>query len=785
MANDDTHDALALVPKKTDALAAPEEELRGRIDAVRYSQGGFTVGKVRAADGVVHTFCGKCVVMAGDPVILHGSWGTHARFGLQFEVRRAEFDGDLSEEGLANFLAGHPEARGIGPKKALAIAGHFQGRFDETLEHDPAEIAKVAGVKLAVVEKLRTVWMKGRDEIRCRLFLASLDLTPETSDAILRAYTRMGLSGMSIKNLLESDPFALSRDVRGFGFQRADQVARKVGLDPTHPTRIAAGIEHAVSKQLDDGHTWTAYPDLVTAANNLLAIDREKVDAIVDAMPGPHADARQMTDGLKKAVEDERVLRMLDGFRRNPRLVGRRTDTYGTMGLARPDVYEKELAIGRRFYELGRSPYFGEADAERIARESEGEGLNLGQRRALWTGLRFNMCVVTGAAGTGKSFFAGKLADAYEKAGAKVTFAAPTGKAAKRMESLSGRKAVTLHRLLGYQGHRFTRETEWFDGDKIAPGLVVVDEASMIDVLLFQEMLDCIDPTRTVLVLLGDHHQLPPVGPGNVLRDVTERKPIPVVVLDEVVRQAGVLKEASVALLKGEVRPSVWEKTEDGKLFAPWYVADRFVKAIDAGKYCLELAGLVLPQKLGFDPVEVQFLSPMYKGPAGVDAINIGLQRLYQDKLYGVKVRPLEEGQRPALYENDRVAQTKNNYDLGAGGIMNGSQGFVRRVIGDGTFDVEFEGEMVRVPRAAARDLTLAYCLTTHRSQGSEWPAAICLTHSAHSHMLSRNLLYTAVTRASKTAIVVGDSKGIRGAAARSEASKRRTWLSVLELPKC
>ncbi|MFI5302759.1 MAG: helix-hairpin-helix domain-containing protein, partial [Polyangiales bacterium] len=357
-------------------------ELRGRVELVRYSQGGFTVGRVKTAEGVVHTFAGKCVVMAGDPVVFTGIWGTHPKFGLQFEVKRSAFDGDLSEEGLANYLAGHPEARGIGPKKALAIAAAFKGRFEETIENDPGEIARVAGIQLAVVEKLRAVWLKGKDEVRCRLFLASLDISPETSDAIVRAYTRSGLSGASIKTLIESDPFALSRDVRGFGFTRADAIARKVGLDPEHPTRIAAGIEHAVSKQLDDGHTWTAYPDLVTAANNLLTIDREKVDAIVDAMPGPHADARQMTDGLKKAVEDERVLRMLDGFRRRPSLVGRATDTYGTMGLARPDVYEKELAVGRRFYQLGPSPFFSEEEAERIAREAEGEGLNLGQRRA-------------------------------------------------------------------------------------------------------------------------------------------------------------------------------------------------------------------------------------------------------------------------------------------------------------------------------------------------------------------------------------------------------------------
>ncbi len=398
------------------------------------------------------------------------------------------------------------------------------------------------------------------------------------------------------------------------------------------------------------------------------------------------------------------------------------------------------------------------------------------------------MCVISGGAGTGKTFTVGKIAEIFEQAGAKVVFCAPTGKAAKRMEALSGRKAATIHRMLGYQGSRFTLDTDWLVGKKVDADLLVVDEFSMVDVLLLAQLLECVDPTRTTLLMVGDHHQLPPVGPGNALRDFIERRPLPVAILDEVVRQAGVLKERCRDVLKGEVGPSVWEKKMDGRIESPWAVIDRFAKGSEVGKYALELAGVVLPEKLGYKPEDVQFLAPMYKGPCGVDAINIGLQKLYQGKL-GVKVPEVPEGKRPPLYVGDRVVQTRNNYELG---VMNGTQGYVREVRPDGLLNVEFQSvddpsglECKQLGRDEMRDLTLAYCLTVHRSQGDQWPAVVAISHSAASHMLTRNLLYTAVTRAQTTAIVVGDSRGIRGAAAREEASKRRTWLGVLPLPRC
>jgi len=279
------------------------------------------------------------------------------------------------------------------------------------------------------------------------------------------------------------------------------------------------------------------------------------------------------------------------------------------------------------------------------------------------------------------------------------------------------------------------------------------------------------------MVLVGDHNQLPPVGPGNVLRDLIDTRAVPTVILDEIVRQAGVLKDNSIAILEGEVRKTA---PGDNGGRRPWYLVDQFTDVWDVQHFLLDLFDSVLVERLGFDLLEdVQVLTPTRKGPLGVEALNVELQRLVQRKLWGVDVPAPKLGRRPRFLLHDKVIQTRNNYDLG---VMNGAVGRVISIGRDGTMDVAFNGQTVTITPDSGRlsDLSLAYALTIHKAQGSEFPCAIVLVHKSHSFMHHRNLFYTGVTRAQEVAIVIGDRWGLRNCAQRRHLERRKTFLSLL-----
>jgi exodeoxyribonuclease V alpha subunit len=437
-----------------------------------------------------------------------------------------------------------------------------------------------------------------------------------------------------------------------------------------------------------------------------------------------------------------------------------------------------ERELGEVFTTRRRpNPHFAEADVEHFV-ASAGAKLNAPQRRALFAAARHNLVLVSGGAGSGKTFTVAAITRLYEQRGLEVMLAAPTGKAAKRIEQVVGREALTLHRLLGFNGKVFTAGPE----APIRADVVVVDEVSMVDVPLAWQLFRAVDLEKTCVVLVGDHNQLPPVGPGNLLRDLIERQPIPTVILDQVVRQAGVLKENSIAVLGGEVRRTAAEGP-DGR--PPWIVVHRLSDVLEAQRYVLELFESVLVERLRFDLLaDVQLLTPTRKGPLGVDALNALLQRLVQKKLWRVDVAPPRPGRRPEFLLHDRVIQNRNNYELE---VMNGAIGIVTAVGSRrGELRVRFDDREVELTpeNEGTKDLSLAYALTIHKAQGSEFPCAVVVIHKAHSFMHHRNLFYTGVTRARQVAIVVGDLWGMRNCAAKEQVERRKTFLSVLDLPR-
>jgi len=298
---------------------------------------------------------------------------------------------------------------------------------------------------------------------------------------------------------------------------------------------------------------------------------------------------------------------------------------------------------------------------------------------------------------------------------------------------------------------------------------------SMTDVALAWHLFRAIDLKRTAVVLVGDHNQLPPVGPGNILRDLIQTRAVPTTILDVCVRQAGVLKENSAAILTGDVRKTS-DKRPDGR--CAWYLVDQFTDPMGVDKCLRELFENVLEEKLGFDILrDVQVLTPTHKGPRGTTALNEQIQRLVQRKRFGVEVPPHAANRRAPLYPGDKVIQIRNNYDLG---VMNGAVGFLMEILQDGTHLFEFDAVPVTIKKSdqALRDIQLGYCLSIHKAQGSEFPCVITVVHKAHSFMHHRNLFYTGVTRARTSAIILGDRWGVRNCAAKVQVDARKTFLS-------
>ena len=721
-----------------------EEAVRGRVETLFYSSARFSAGKLRTESGDAVSFAGALMVREEDPVVLHGTWERHPKFGRQLKVTRFSFDQRPGAEGLAHYLANHPDIKGIGPVKARRIVDSFGEDFDRVIDEEPERVAAVAKVPMEAVEALRLEWLKRRTLNASLTWLASFELTHHQMTALIEKF------GNSVVTVLKKDPYLLVREVPGFGFKRVDVVAQKMGTPKEEPSRIRAGLVHCVAERLEQGDCWVDYEDLIEMANLLLVMDvhdsRRRIEETLDAL---------IVDGTLACVS-----------------LG------GRFLVAQPRIHQMECELAQVFTGRRRpNPHFVEADIERLV-AAEAGNLNQSQLRGLDAAARHNMVLVGGPAGAGKTRLVAAIAELYERRALDVVLAAPTGKAAKRIEQVVGRKAFTLHRLLGFNGRAFTAGPD----EPINADVVIVDEVSMVDVPLAWQLFRAVDLEKTCVVLVGDHNQLPPVGPGNLLRDLIERRPIPTVVLEQVVRQAGVLKENCLAVLKGEVRPTA-EAGADGR--PPWVVVNRLSEVLAAQRYVLELFESVLVERLNFDLLaDVQLLTPTRKGPLGVDALNVELQRLVQKKLWGVEVAAPRPGRRPDFLLNDRVIQMRNNYELG---VMNGAIGIVTAMGPKrGELRVRFDGMDVELnpENAGARDLSLAYALTTHKVQGSEFPCVVLVIHKAHSFMHHRNLFYTGVTRAREVAIVVGDLWGMRNCAEKEQVERRKTFLSVLELPR-
>jgi exodeoxyribonuclease V alpha subunit len=716
-------------------VTAERASIRGVVETVFYSGPTFSAGRLRTSDGKLITFAGKVFARENDAVRLEGQWTNHPKYGRQFAADCMGFDQEMDADGLANFLANHPDVKGIGPVKARLIADHFGARFDAAIRSQPEAVAAIAKAPAEAILGLQRIWIANSDFNAAMTYLSRYGLTHHQVTTLVEKFGSLAVP------ILEKDPYVLVREIAGFGFKRVDKIARKMGTPKGLPSRIRAGIHYCVLAALDDGDCWVEYEDLLDRANTLLVMDT--------------LDSREVIEGHLEALVGEGVL-LSQPFER--------------LVVADPEIYRMETDLAAVLKSACQPSPHAVAETEQLL-DAEGGELNPEQRAAVKNALSYSISLMTGGAGSGKTYAVSTITSIAERLELKVVLAAPTGKAAKRLEEVVAHESSTIHRLLGFNGNTYSRDSL----NPIEADILVIDEVSMVDVPLAWRLFHAVDRTRTAVVLVGDHNQLPPVGPGNLLRDLVRSQAIPTTLLTKIIRQAGVLKENSTSVLSGEVRPT--SELQAGAR-RPWYVIDKFADRDDVRRMLLLLFEEVIHERLGYDLIrDVQVLTPTHKGPLGTVELNSELQRLLQRKLFGFDVPAVDPGRRLRFYVGDKVIQTKNDYELG---VMNGAMGIVLSPATDGGLTVNFEGMPVQIDSDALGNLQLAYVTSIHKVQGSEFPCAVIIAHKSHSFMHHRNLLYTAVTRAKESVIILGDRWGIDNCAAKRQVDRRNTFLSFL-----
>ena len=646
--------------------------------------------------------------------------------------------------GIRRYL-GSGLVRGIGPRLAERIVAHFGADTLQVIENQPERLKQVPDIGPKRVRMIAQAWQEQRQVKEIMLFLHSYGVSTNLAVKIYKQY------GDQAMHVVQSDPYRLSRDIFGVGFKTADRIAQSLGLAADHPSRIEAGLVFALQELVQDGHVFAPRALLGERAVELLAVDPGLIDPALQRLA---AGDRIFLVDLPLPPGKPELLRYAA-----PSLPGG-TPLLPAVYLA--TLYQAETGVAAALQSLMNAfptrlsdlpPMFVTLDPQ----------LSPEQEAAIRTALSQPLSVLTGGPGTGKTTALRALIDVLTTARKAYALASPTGRAAKRLSQATGRTASTIHRLLGFkpgEGFKFNPQ------NPLPVDLLVVDEASMLDLQLAYSLLKALQP-GTHLLLVGDVDQLPSVGAGDVLRDLIASGLAPVTRLSVIFRQAAGSHIITNAHRINQGQAPLFAKDSSDFFLFPAETAE------EAGDWVQQLVCERIPARFGLSWREdIQVLAPMYRGPAGVSALNQRLQAALnptaphkpEKSLYGQTFRP-----------GDRVMQVVNNYDKDA---FNGDIGFITSLDPlEHTLTVDFEGHPVDYDWSEADQLTLAYAVSVHKAQGSEFPAVVLPLVTQHYLMLQRNLLYTAVTRAKSLCVLVGSQKAIQIAVKNDQVARRFTAL--------
>ena len=695
----------------------------------RNERNGWTVASLRVDEskGLISAVGILPFLNAGEHGVFEGEIQEHKAYGRQIRVTAYELSRPETRGAVEKFLASGL-VKGVGPATAKAIVEHFGAKALDVLESEPARLAEVAGIGRKRAAMIAESFAAQNGMRATMLFLQRYDIAPSLSMKIYRAY------GDATEQVLRANPYRLVDEINGVGFQTADDIAMGLGFARESDFRLRSGVKYALSEAAAGaGHVYLPLPELIRRAARLLGAEEAPVERSVRAL----------------ILSDALIAEPMDG----------ETAVY------LPRLYRAECETARllkRLLASARRAGFDEAAVRaRIAawEAEEGVALCAEQRRAVLAAAGEGACIITGGPGTGKTTSLQIILRMLREQG-DVELCAPTGRAAKRMSEAAGCPARTIHRLLEYggEGEGFAR-----NGDNpLDADAVIVDEMSMVDIFLMRALLDALRP-GTRLILVGDADQLPSVGAGNVLRDLIASGALPVVRLTEIFRQAG---QSQIVLNAHRINRGEYPelRTRDTDFFL-----ERKQTPGEAAKAAVALVETRLPNYLGLDRLrDIQVMAPMKRGEAGVFALNALLQAALNPEGPG---KPALVRGASVLRRGDKVMQVRNNYDLewtrgeerGAG-AFNGDIGYIRAVdVRERALTVEFDdGRVADYDESLLDDLELAYCMSVHKSQGSEFEAVVLPLVSGPPMLMTRNLLYTAVTRARRLVVIVGREDCLR-----------------------
>lgn len=687
--------------------------IEGMLERIAYfnEENNFTVARLQTKEGAGSvTIVGNlAAVNPGETLRLTGRWVVDRRFGEQFKVESYLSVTPSTLAGIERYL-GSGLIKGMGPVMARRLMEQFGLQTLNIIDSEPHRLLEIEGIGEVRLEKIKAAWKEQRGIKEVMIFLQGHGVGLGCAAKIYREYNDKAIS------VVRQNPYRLANDVYGIGFKTADRIARSLGIDRKSQIRAEAGILHILSELTEKGHVYYPKDELLEKAISVLEVDRENI-----------------TVGLTALESKGKVV--LDG-----------------KSVYLNELYIAEKEVAQKLRDLVDAPRISlpvdtEGAITWIQRET---GIDLAERQkvAIEKATKNKVLVVTGGPGTGKTTIVNSIIRILERMRVRISLAAPTGRAAKRLSEATGREGKTIHRLLEYtpKDKVFRRDEE----NTLRADAVIVDEASMIDMLLMNHLLKAI-PSHAMLMLIGDVDQLPAVGPGNVLKEIINSQMVEVVTLNEVFRQAeGGLIVLNAHRVNTGRFPNAASESEQ---LSDFYFVEREGPE-DVLKTIRDLCFKRIPQKFGLDsPDDVQVLSPMHKGIIGVGNLNHELQALLNPD-----GKHIAKGAR-RFRVNDRVMQVKNNYEKE---VYNGDVG---RIVGvdeeEGVITVRYEGRLVNYTYSELDELVLAYAISVHKSQGSEYPAVIIPVVPQHYVMLQRNLLYTGITRGKRLVVLVGSKKAV------------------------
>jgi len=721
----------------------PLTVLEGKLEQITYfnKETHYIIAKLKPGntDNLVTIVGFMGGVSLGEVLKIMGEWETHTKYGQQFRIKSYDVTLPASVEGIKNYLKSGI-IKGIGPKMAGRLVKRFGADTLNVIENRPEKLLEVEGIGKTKAASISNAW-KDHHAIRSLMqFLQEAGVKTSYSAVLLKEY------GLDALNIIQSNPYCLANDIPGIGFYMADAIALKLGKLENEPERARACIIHLIQQSANDGHVFAYLDHLTARCKNLFQIESEATEQAIEdlSVSGELIIENKVEAPDKKRDKKAVYLKAL---------------------------HQAETGLANRLKAFLSVPVVPQGiDTEQISNEVLKKlAIKLSQEQldVLEKIFSHRAVIITGGPGTGKTTLIRSINAVFKALGKQISLAAPTGRAARRLAELTHRNAKTIHRLLGYNF-----KDNLFDKNRDNPldaDAVIIDEASMVDTYLMFHLLNAI-PMTSMLIMVGDVFQLPSVGPGNVLDDMIKSGIIPVFYLKKIFRQA---RESSIVLnahrvLKGEF-PLLKHINEPADLSEFYFIEQNNPEKVVST--IAELCTRAIPERFGFDPVkEVQVLTPMHKGVAGTINLNQVLQKVLNPN--PVTINAVNSSFKPG----DKVMHLKNNYQKE---VFNGDIGTIISIDSKKEeLSVDFYGRAVSYDFTETGELSLAYAISVHKSQGSEYPAVIIPLMTQHYALLQRNLLYTAITRGEKLVILIGMKKALDIALKNDRPRQRLSMLA-------